>query len=193
MNLFRNFTIRDWLIFSGNLCMLITSLLYIAWWASAFYPASECAPPVSSFLLLLTCLTGIAAVILFICGIRIPLSSVQMVPTRRILFSAVILYIVLLCISIFLFHRPVTSELFIMMLWAAGELCALSILYSAGRFGIKSVIVLKLLIFGATAAGYICYLNYYLLEGIRAFIDGLIPLALDGAVVAVFLILHVVM
>ncbi len=190
MILFRNFTVRDWLLFSGNLSMFATSLLYIAWWVAVFRPGAAASRSVSAALLIPAFLTGFAAILLFVFGVRLPFDVRPLVPAGRILIAGLLLYVILLAVSIYAFHRPVTSELFIMILWAAGELCALSALYTAGRFGTPAAVVLKLLVLAATVSGFICYLRYYHLEGTASFVDGLIPLVSDAFVTAVFLVLH---
>jgi hypothetical protein len=191
MNFFDNFTVRDRLLFSGNALMLLTCLLYIAWWTSAFRPGSRSPAGVSSALLVCTLAAGIASIVQLVRGIRIrPSTTGSAVSTGGILLGAVILYGILLVVSRSIFHRPVTSELFIMILWAAGELCVLFVLHQDGRFGRSAVILLLALIAAATVAGFICYLKYYHLEGTASFVDGLLPLAFDAAVIAVFLVLH---
>jgi hypothetical protein len=190
MHVFRNFSVQDWLLFSGNLCMFVTSLLYIGWWTVAFRPGAACPRSVSAALLAAALVVGCAAIVLFVCGIRIPTDVRPAVSSGKILIAALILYAVLLAVSQVLFHRPVTSELFIILLWAAGELCALSVLNTTGRFGIPVTVVLKLLVFAAAFGGFICYLRYYHLDGEASFIDGLIPLVSVAAVVGIFLVVH---
>lgn len=181
---------RDWLLFSGNLCILVTSLLYIAWWVVLFRPGASAPRFASAALLIPAFLIGFAAIFLFIFGVRIPADVRPVVPAGIILFAALILYGVLLAVSVYVFHRPVTSELFIMILWAAGELCALSALSAAGRFGMPVTVVLDFLVLAVTVAGFVCYLRYYHLDGAASFIDGLVPLVSDVFVVVVFLVLH---
>jgi hypothetical protein len=190
MIVFRNFTAKDWLLFSGNAAMFLTSLLYITWWVLVFRPEAAASRFITAALLMPAFITGIAAIVLFVIGVQIPAGVRQCIPAGIIFTLALLLYGILLVISIYVFHRPVTSELFIMILWAAGELCALSALYAAGRFGISQVIVLLLFILAATTAGFICYLQYYKLSGTASFVDGLIPLVSDAAVIVVFFVLH---
>ncbi|MFA6857844.1 MAG: hypothetical protein WCR31_11605 [Treponema sp.] len=190
MMLFRNFTARDWLLFSGNAIMFVTSLLYIAWWVLVFRPGAAVSRFISAALLIPAFITGIAAIVLFVMGVQIPACVHPRVPAGIIFTAALLLYGILLAVSIYVFHRPVTSELFIMILWAAGELCALSALYAAGRFGRPEVILLLLLVLAATAAGFICYLQYYKLSGTASFVDGLIPLISDASVIVAFFVLH---
>jgi hypothetical protein len=190
MTLFKEFTPRDWLLFSGNAGMLAVSLLYTAWWIALFRPGAKAPAGTSAALLGPACVIGCAAILLFILGVKGPTVVRPLVPPWQILTAAAAAYAVLLAVSIYVFHRPVTSELFIMILWAAGELCVLSALYTTKRFGLPAAVALKLLILAATAAGYVCYLRYYRLGGAASFTDGLIPLVTDAFVTAVFLVLH---
>lgn len=190
MILFRNFSARDWLLFSGNMSMFVTSLLYIAWWVLVFRPGAAASRFISAALLIPAFAAGIAAIVLFIMGVQIPAGGRPRIPAGIIFAAALLLYGILLAVSIYVFHRPVTSELFIMILWAAGELCALSALYAAGRFGMPEALVILLLVLAATAAGFVCYVQYYKLTGTASFVDGLIPLVTDASVIAVFFVLH---
>jgi hypothetical protein len=191
MELFKNFSMQDWLLFSGNLCMFTTSLLYIAWWIAVFRPGASAARFISAALLIPAVLSGCAAILLFVFGVRIQSPGHPLIPAGVILIAALALYVLLFAVSRYFFRRPVTSELFIMILWAAGELCALSALYTSGRFEIPAALSLGLLILAATITGFVCYLRYYHLDGTTSFVDGLIPLAADAGVIVVFLVLHV--
>ncbi|MCK9171660.1 MAG: hypothetical protein M0P01_14715 [Treponema sp.] len=190
MIVFRNFTAKDWLLFSGNAGMFLTSLLYITWWVLVFRPGAAASRFITTVLLIPAFITGIAAIVLFVIGVQIPAGVRRGIPSGIIFIAALLLYGILLIVSIYVFHRPVTSELFIMILWAAGELCAISALYASGRFAMSEVFALLFLILSATAAGFICYLQYYKLSGTASFVDGLIPLVSDAAVIVVFFVLH---
>ena len=74
-----------------------------------------------------------------------------------------------------------------MVLWAALELSVVNVLYGTGRFGVGRTTVMAALIGIATVAGLICYVLYYRLDGTASYIDGMIPLSSDAAVMLVFL------
>ena len=190
MVLFHDFSVRDWMLFAGNICMVITGIFYITWWTSAFKPDSSAPSSVTSAFLMGTIGAGFAWLILFGLGIAAPVPHAAAFPQWLIPVCAAAAYIVLLELSIHVFKRQTTSELFIMLLWAMGELWAVFSLYAAGRFSIPSVVILSLLILLATAAGYICYLKYYTLEGMDSFIDGVIPLAADSCIAVTILIVQ---
>ncbi len=190
MRIFHNFTMRDSFLWNGNLLMLLTCLLYISWWVSAFRKGPYQPSKLSSILLLFIFIAGVASVLLFIRGLWIPVASFSHLSISRILIGFIVLYFILLVISRSLFHRPLTSELFIMLFWAAGELCALFVLHESGRLESLATNLVLFLIILSTVTGFICYLKYYKLSGIASFIDGVIPLASDAVVIFVFLLIH---
>jgi hypothetical protein len=188
---FHNFTGGNWKIFSGNILMLITCMCYIAWWVAAFRPgrtARSSAPA----LITLTLATGICSLILLGLGIGKLSESGRIFPMIYIPAGAVLLYIILLIITKQMFNRVVTSELLIMILWAAFEIAAGNVLAGNGSLGTPATIALMILIAAATCAGLVCYILYYRLDGVAGFLDGLIPIAVDGLVVAIFLAVQMI-
>jgi len=182
-----NFSTQDWLLFAANGSMLACCIFYICWWLNA--NKSGAYHPNSPALLFLTIAFGLVAVGLFIFGVS--KSSAAFVPTWCICVGSLALYILLFIISDKVFKRPTTSELLIMIVWLMGELCALNVLYDE-RLNVAKSLVLLVLIFAEFVAGYICYLKYYKLAGSAMVIDGTIPLAADGAVVLIFMILQMI-
>ena len=86
-----------------------------------------------------------------------------------------------------MFHRQVTSELIIILIWAALEFSAIAVLYGTGRFGLGGAVTMAVLVGIATIVGVICYVLYYRLEGMSSYRVGMVPLATDAFVMAVFL------
>ena len=184
MTLFSSFTAKDWLICGGNICMFACSVFYILWWVSANRTGTY--HPDSAPLLFCTIGAGLVSVVLIFCGMNAMPAVKCAVPVWAVCASCAMLYAVLLPVSGAVFHRPATSELLIMVVWLTGELCVIDALNAEGRFGTAVSFALLALVALSFAAGYVCYLKYYHLEGRAMFIDGIIPLACDGA--AVFII-----
>jgi hypothetical protein len=186
MSCFHNFTAPLWELFSGNLLFLFCSLFYLVWWIVAFRPNSSGGSSGGVFIMF-AFITGIAALVLMSVGVNALARDSKALPVRFILLGAVALYLILLPVTAVVFHRQVTSELIIMLIWAALELSVITVLYGTGRFGVGRTALAVTIVCIATVIGLICYLLYYRLDGASNYIDGMIPLATDAVVMAAFL------
>ena len=83
------------------------------------------------------------------------------IPVGWILAGGVIGYVVLLVISNIVFHRMVTTELFLIVGWAVLNLIVVDTLYASGLFsdGVSSLFVVLTLI--VVVASLYCYMIYY--------------------------------
>ena len=102
------------------------------------------------------------------------------IPVGWILAGGVIGYVVLLVISNIVFHRMVTTELFLIVGWAVLNLIVVDTLYASGLFsdGVSSLFVVLTLI--VVVASLYCYMIYYDLEKWKGYIDGFLPLVMVG-------------
>lgn len=186
MGCFRDFTAPLWQVFSGNLLLLFCSLFYLIWWVVSFRPGSS-GGAAGAICLAAAFITGIAAIALMSVGITSLSQIFKGIQVRYILIGAAVLYVLLLLITVTVFHRQVTSELLIMHIWVALELSAIAVLRGTGRFGLGSFVTVAVLIGVATVIGLICYVLYYRLDGMASYQVGMVPLITDAAVMAVFL------
>ena len=188
MTCFRGFTFPLWEFFAGNLLLLICSLFYLAWWVVSYRPNPTGG---SSGMIFITAafITGCAALALASAGINTLAEDSSGVPVRFVLAGCAALFFVLLPVTSILFHRPVTSELLIIHVWAALELSAISVLYGAGRFGTGRAAAMAALVGIATVAGLISYVLYYRLGETAQYRIGMVPLATDALVMMIFLAL----
>jgi hypothetical protein len=187
MTLFHDFTVPEWKVFYGNLLMLATCAFYISWWVFTFRPGADGSPSFSAVLIIAALFSGVAAIALLFSGISSPAVSGLAVPVLYVLAAAAVSYVLLLEVTRIVFHRPVTSELLVMIVWATAELAAIAALRYSGRFGVAQIAVLSPLVVLATFAGVVCYVLYYNLDAEASFTAGLIPLIVDAGVVSVFL------
>ena len=83
-------------------------------------------------------------------------------------------------ISNIVFHRMVTTELFLIVGWAVLNLIVVDTLYASGLFsdGVSSLFVVLTLI--VVVASLYCYMIYYDLEKWKGYIDGFLPLVMVG-------------
>lgn len=187
MEFFHNFTAPLWELFAGNALLLLCSICYLIWWVIAFRPDSGGGAGGGGIFLAFAFLTGISAMILMSASIRTLSKDSKALSVTFILLGAAFLYVILLLITALVFHRQVTSELLIIHVWAAVELCTIWVLYGTGRFAIGRTAVLATLVGLATVASLICYLLYYRLDGIASYRNGMVPLGTDAVVMAVIL------
>ena len=190
MTCFHNFTAPVWQIFAGNLMLFICSLFYLVWWVVCFGPnASGKAAGGSTGVVYLTgaFISGIAAIVLMSGGINTLSKDAKSVPVWLILLCGIVLFAVMLLVTTAFYHRPVTSELIIIHIWAVLQLSAVAVLYGTGRFGLGRTVLLVTLTGIAFVVGVICYILYYRLEGKAGYWDGMAPLLVDASVMAVFL------
>lgn len=185
MIIFRNFSAPLWGIFGGNLLLFVASLFYLAWWWFSF--RSNVSSAGAGFFIAAAMLTGMAGIVLMSGGINSLSQESKGLPVRYLLIGAVILFVILLAVTQIAFQRVVTSELMLMVVWAAVEASAIAVLQGSGRFGPGRTVLLALLVALATAVGIVCYVQHYRLEEPARFWNGLIPLATDAGVMAAFL------
>ena len=133
--------------------------------------------------------TGIAAIALISLGISSLSPDSSGLSIKYILISAGVLFIVMLAITTFVFHRVVTSELLLIHIWAALELSAVIILYGTGYFGVERTVILAILTGIAYIVGMVCYVLYYNLNETASYWNGMIPLITDSIVIMIFIVL----
>ena len=187
MTCFRNFTLPLWEIFGGNLLMFVTLVFYIAWWTVSFGPNGGDKTAGAGIFLGAALFTGVAAIMTMYLGINSLPRPGKGIPVMYILIGAAAFYVIFLAVTKIAFQRIVTSELLLIIVWAALEWSAIAVLQGCGRFNMWQALTLAALVALATGAGMVCYVLHYRLNEPSRFLNGLIPLIADAGVVAVFL------
>jgi hypothetical protein len=190
MTYFRDFNFPLWEIFGGNLLMVVTVIFYVTWWTVSFRPGGSGEKSAGAmFFIAATLLTGLVAVAL-LCHAVYSLSEVgKGFPLLMTVAGTAAFYFLIMWATRDAFHREVTSELLIITVWAALEGSLVAVLYTSGRFSMAQVMPPAILLALATVIGLVCYLLHYRLKEPLAFWNGLVPLIVDGIVVAVFAVL----
>ena len=187
MTWFRDFNVPLWEVFGGNLLLVATLGFYIAWWTAAFRPNADDKPAGAGLLLLAALFAGVAAVAIMVLGIDALSQVGKGFPVMAILLGAAPVYIFLLAITKIAFQRAVTSELLLIIVWAALEYSTMAVLRSSGRFSLGQALMVGALVALATGAGLVGYVLHYRLDETARFWNGLIPLIVDAGVVTVLL------
>ena len=78
------------------------------------------------------------------------------------------------------FHRMVTTELFLIVGWAVLNLVTVNTLYASGLFSAGISVVFCVLTLAVVVGSLYCYMIYYNLEKWKGYIDGFLPLVMVG-------------
>ena len=116
--MFSNYGTAMGTLFKGILMLAACSGCYLVWWGVAFYPERHVPLWLSAILLVATAACWIMAVNWMAQGIFQAEKVRAGIPGGWILAGGVIGYVVLLVISNIIFHRMVTTELFLIIGWA---------------------------------------------------------------------------
>ena len=161
---------------SGNILLIFCCLFYLVWWLIAFKPKGAVKGIKSGWLLIPAALCGLAAVILICKAISATAKEARLIPVLVIFIIGVVLYFVLLAGTWFIMKRQVTTELFLIVGWAALACAEISALYAGGAYSKAAAIIFIIVIILMAAASMVCYLLYYNLDSVKGYIDGIIPL-----------------
>ena len=174
-------------LFKGILMLAACSGCYLVWWGVAFYPERHVPLWLSGILLVATAACGIMAVNWMAQGIFSGREKCvqEFLVWGGILAGGVIGYVVLLVISNIVFHRMVTTELFLIIGWAVLNLITVDTLYASGSFSAGVSVAFVVLTLVVVVASLYCYMIYYELETWKGYIDGFLPLVMVGIVMLV--------
>lgn len=171
---------------SGNIKLILCFAFYLAWWVVGFNPRRPIRGLTSAWLLIPAAVLGVLAVLDISQGL---VFSGGLMPGMVIAVAGVVGYVVLLWITSGLLHRPVTTELFIIVLWATFALLEINTLVATGSVSPGLGCALMALCLLGTAVSIVCYQLFYELEVGAAFIDGAIPLLLAGVMTGIIAVL----
>lgn len=170
----------------GHLWMAACAALYLAWWTMFFRPRAEkprgVERAIGVALILAAVVCGCAgAVGLARSAAGLP-HAVEGAVVALVGFAA---YAALAAVTRAVLKRPVTTELVLIVAWAALEWFVLDGAAGAGlAVGVPALLVTLALLFSMA-----CYVLYYRFRGWAAFADGCGPLVAVGAISLAFVLL----
>ncbi len=167
-------------ILTGNFMLIVCCVFYIAWWLIAFHPTHAVKGMKSGWLLIPAFIFGVWGVVQVANGTNTEAEIKVMFSRFGIVIAGVAVYLILFVGTLALLHRQVTTELFLIVGWAALMIMELDTLYGLGEFRQTTAILFMVVIAAAAAVSLVCYLLYYNLDAVRGYIDGIIPLGLAG-------------
>lgn len=165
-------------MFLGDLLLVGCCVFYLLWWILAFKPTNPIGGMKSGWLLIPAIFLGIAAVALMIRGANGVDASVSFFSGKAVLVGGVVAYVALLLVTGIVFHRQVTTELLLIVGWAALALFEANALYGLGivtRNGALALFVVAVLF---AIVSMVCYVLYFGLSDRLGYVDGMVPLVL---------------
>ena len=180
-----HFSPADWKIFLGHSLLLVGILFYALWWITSFSISNWSGP-----FILLALAMGMTAMILLSSSLTPFFASEKVSWTVYVIAGFALISVALLFVTRYLWQRPVTSELLILLAWATVEVLVVLSLRVLGTFSRLQTALSLSQIFVASLVGLVCYVLYYRLEPNAQFWDGLIPLGVDALVVSVLVLLE---
>lgn len=163
-------------LFWGNILLVGCCVFYLLWWLIAFKPEGAIKGVKSGWLLIPALLLGVAAVARIIQGSLNADAERSFFSGKSVLLIAAAAYVTLLVLTRILFHRQVTTELLLIVGWAALTFVEINTLYGCGILSHGSSIGWFASILIAAAVSMVCYILYYRLTDTAGYIDGMIPL-----------------
>jgi hypothetical protein len=179
-------------IIAGQSFMIGCCVFYLLWWRLSYRPdvSVNRVSGINGLLFALTVLCGLAGVILSLSGSgALPAVHPRRLKTAQILIGGVIAYVILLGLTSSLFHRPVTTELFLITAWTMMEVSLLNALEGASVITSGRCTAGFCIIAAAAAVSLVLYVLYYRMAPMRAFYAAMVPLITEGISMGVVLAL----
>ena len=167
----------------GEVLLVVCSLSYLVWWTITFRPSVQ-TPPGGGLFLAGAVLGGRGLVLLAV-GIAALLPKASPAALAATIGGGVFVGALLLYVTAGVAHRPVTTELPLIVVWATVQLAAGITLRTAGVLEVPAASAWIVATAIATLIGLACYLIFYRLDPIPAYWIGMVPLAVDGVVAAI--------
>ena len=170
---------------TGQVFLIICCIFYLIWWYRGYRPGVivKRAGGVNGILLMITTAFGIA-------GVTFSLQGLSMTGTPKInppviAVGGIVFYFAALLVTKVLFHRIVTSELFLIVGWTMLEITVVNRLNAAVLLSDGNFILMGVIIAAACIISLILYVAYYQMEEMKAFYAAMIPLITEAAAMAI--------
>jgi len=171
-------------LLAGHLLIVLTGVFWSIYWTMLFRAEEAGAPVPSGLLPTASALCGLGALLAMAVGIEALPHGAARMPFQfwSIPVGGAVFFVLWLATTTLLFKRVVTSELFLIPLWAVLQACALYVLAGSGWLSGRQTAVAAALTLAAFGVGLVCYVLHYRLDDHGRFINGLVPYVGFGAV-----------
>ena len=172
------------MIVIGEILLVVCSLSYLVWWTIRFRPSVR-TPSGGGLFLAGAVLGGLVGLVLLAIGIAALLPKASLLAPAATIVGGVVVGALLFYVTSSVAHRPVTTELPLIVVWATAQLAAGVTLWTAGVLSAPAGSAWIVATAIATLIGLACYLVFYRLDPTPAYWIGMVPLAVDGLVAAI--------
>ena len=133
-------------ILIGQVSLIICCTLYILWWYRGYRPGTtvDRIGGLNGMLLLMTAAFGLAGVIMS--AGTVPELYPAKIDSLYLIPAGVVMYVMLLLITRTVFHRVVTTELILIVLWAVLEIAVINKLNAGGFLSDKLFLLMAFVI-----------------------------------------------
>lgn len=178
-------------IIIGQLSLIVCCIFYLIWWSLCYKPnvVVDRLDGIRGALLLITALCGLVGVCFSVHGMGMLSVQHPMFSGSKIIGVGILTYIVLLLITVFGFHRPVTTELLLITGWMMLETCLINDLYGAQIVSSSRYWGLMIVLVLAFFVSMVLYVLYYRMEPMKAYYAAMVPLITEAISMAIVLIL----
>ena len=173
-------------LLSGQCLLILCCAFYLIWWYRGFRPGTtvDRVGGVNGALLLVTAILGLAGLVLSLLPVSDAAARLRISPSF-IIFGGITVYILLLLVTRYAFHRIVTSELFLIVGWTMLEVAVINWLNGAKYLTGYRLAVMLIILAAAFVISIIFYVAYYRMEEMKAFYAAMLPLVTEAAAMAV--------
>ena len=179
-------------LLTGQCALILCCVFYLIWWYRGFRPGLTVnrIGGINGVLLAVTAALGLTGIKFSLDSImdtegKLPLSPLS------IILVGIIAYVLLLLITKFAFHRIVTSELLLIVVWTMLEAAVINWLNARGYLTGFRLAVMVIVLILAFVISIILYVAYYRMEEIKAFYAAMVPLVTEAAAMIVLVVLLV--
>lgn len=181
----RHFSLGTRQLFLCNLLLVICCIFYLLWWVLAFRPENPIKGMKTGWLLIPAFAAGITAAVFAARGFRAAADRPGLIPSGRILWCGFAAYVLLLIVTRFLLHRPVTTELLLIVGWTMLTLGEINALFCFGTLCRKTAVFFAVLMITSAIVSLVCYVLYYQLPAKAGFLAGIVPLVAAALMMSV--------
>ena len=174
-------------IITGQILLIICCVFYLIWWYRGYRPGVSVSQigGLNGVLLFITMAFGISGTVLSL--MPVPQVSEPKLNPVVIMGAGFGIYILLLLATKLIFHRIVTAELFLIVVWTTLEVLVITRLCAGGFLPGRGFAILWAVIMAAFVISMLLYVAYYRMEEMKAFYAAMIPLVTEAAAMAVLI------
>lgn len=177
---------------TGQVLLVICCIFYILWWRISYRPGTEVnrMGGLNGVLLLITALSGVSGLFLSVYGENtLPALNNPKLNGFYTVICGIAVYVILIFITQTAFHRPVTTELFLITGWLILEMTVISALNAAEKLSDFRFRLIFCIITAAFIISIVLYILYYKMKPMKAFYAAMVPLITEGITMLVLVLL----